>query len=201
MLDLSELVVDYLGETLKVSLRCQAETVKSTKRGTQHWACQAPALLTWMDSASTSSESLLETGSIADSDLRDVDLELAVATAPTQVVQVSIHQSSVKESPAIDAGQAPTMVNVITVPQFAQLITYAHAPPLGITSNQLLLSSASTTAPLLVTGPTFPPVRRGPISMLPGAPIARNASSAARAVQHQTECQSPALPYSAMHSA
>ena len=144
---------------------------KSTKPGTQHW-CQARSLLAWMDSASTSSELLSETGSIADSDLRDVDLELAAATAPTQVVEVSIHQSSVEESPAIDVGQAPTMDNVITVPLCTQLIASAHAPPLGVTSNQLLLCSASTPAPLVVTGPSFPPVMQGPINMRPGAPIA-----------------------------
>ena len=56
---------------------------KSTKRGTQHWWCEAPALLAWMDLASTSSELHSDTGSIADSDLREVDLELAAATAPT----------------------------------------------------------------------------------------------------------------------
>ena len=77
---------------------------KSVKRGTQHWSCNVPALLVWMDSASTSSELLLETGSIADLDLRDVHLELAAATAPTQVVEVSVHsEGSVEEPPAIDA--------------------------------------------------------------------------------------------------
>ena len=68
-----------------------------------------------MDSASTSSELHSDTGSIADSDLREVDLELDAATAPTQVVEVSINQSSVKESPAIVAGQALTM-DIVTVP-------------------------------------------------------------------------------------
>ena len=107
MLDLSELVLDYLGE-LRKSLRDARQ--KSTKRGTQHWPCQAPALLARMDSASTSSELLSETGSIADSDLRDVDQELAAATASTQVVEVPIHQSSVEQSPAIDGGPAPTWI-------------------------------------------------------------------------------------------
>ena len=51
-------------------------------------SCDGPARLVWMDSESTSSELLSETGSIADSDLRDVDLELAAVTAPTQVVEV-----------------------------------------------------------------------------------------------------------------
>ena len=119
-----------------------------------------------MDSASTSSELLSETGSIADSDLRDVDLELAAVTAHALVVEVSVHEtSSVEESPAIDAGQALTMDNVTTVPLCAQFITCAHAPPLVITSNQLLLTSAGT-------GPSFPPVMQGPISVLSGAAIA-----------------------------
>ena len=60
------------------------------KRGTQHWSCNVPALLTWMDSASASSDLISETGSIADLDLRDVDLELAAVTAPAQVIEVSV---------------------------------------------------------------------------------------------------------------
>ena len=125
-----------------------------------------------MDSASTSSELISETGSIADSDLRDVDLELAAVTAPAQEVEVPVHQGSVKEPPAFDAGQARTMDNVIPVPLCATLITCAHVPPLASTSNQLLLTSAGRAALLLVTGPSFQPVTQGPISMLPGAPIA-----------------------------
>ena len=96
--------------------------------------------------------SLVDTGSIADSDIREVDLELAAATAPSQVVEVSIYQGLVEEPPAIVEGQAPIMDVVTTVPLCAQLITSAHAPPLGVTSNQLLLSRTSTTAPLLVAG-------------------------------------------------
>ena len=80
-----------------------------------HWSCQAPALLAWMDSASTSSDLLSDNGSIADSDIREVDLELAAASAPTEVVEVSIHESSVRE-PAIMTGQAPTLDIVSTVP-------------------------------------------------------------------------------------
>ena len=86
---------------------------KSVKRGTQHWSCNIPSLLVWMDSASTSSDLLSETGSIADSDLRDVDLDLAAVTAPTQVVEVSVHQGSFEEPPTIDAGQAQTTYNMI----------------------------------------------------------------------------------------
>ena len=55
-----------------------------------------------------SSELISETGSIADSDLRDVDLELAAVTAPAQVVEVSVHQGSVEEPIAIDASQTLT---------------------------------------------------------------------------------------------
>ena len=131
-----------------------------------------PALVCNSDSASTSSDLISEIGSIADSDLMDVDLELAAVTAPAQVVGVSVHQGSVEVPPAIDAGQGLTMDNVIPSPLFAALITCAHAPPLASTSNQLLLTSAGTAAPLLVMGPSFPLSMQGPISMLPGAPIA-----------------------------
>ena len=83
-----------------------------------------------------------ETGSIADSDigLRDVLLESAAVTAPPQVIEVSV-QGSVKAPPAIDADQPSIMDNVIPTPQSTTLITYAHAPPLASTSNQLLLTS------------------------------------------------------------
>ena len=92
---------------------------------TQHWTCNVPTLL------------------------RDVDLDSAAVAAPVaQVVEVSLH-GSVEAPPAIDAGQAPAMDNVIPVAQ-CTLITCAHAPPLASTSNQLLLTSASTAAPLLV---------------------------------------------------
>ena len=65
-----------------------------------------------MDSASTSSELIPETGSIADSDIRDVDLVLPAETAPAQVTEVSVLRS-VEAPPAIDVGQALTMDNVI----------------------------------------------------------------------------------------
>ena len=92
-----------------------------------------------------------------------MDLELAAATAPTQAVEVSIHQGFVEE-PAIMTCWAPIMDIVSTVPLCGILISGAHASPLVVTANQ-------TTAPLLVAGPSFPPVTQGPISMLPGPPI------------------------------
>ena len=92
-----------------------------------------------------------------------MDLELAAATDLTQEVEVSIHQSFVEE-PAIMTCWAPTMDIVSTVPLGGVLISGAHASPLVVTANQ-------TTAPLLVAGPSFPPVTQGPISMLKGAPI------------------------------
>ena len=104
---------------------------KSVKRGTQHWSCHVPDLLVWMDSVSTSSELISETGLIAGSDIRDVDLDSAAVTAHSQVIEVSVHQGSVKAPPAIHAGQAPTMDTVIPAPQCATLITCVHAPPLG----------------------------------------------------------------------
>ena len=113
-----------------------------------------------MDSASTSSDLLSDNGSIADSDIREVDLELAASSAPTQVVEVSIHQSFVEE-PAIMTCQAPTMDIMSTVPLCGVLISGAHASPLGVTANQ-------TSAPLLVAGLSFLPVTQGPINMLRG---------------------------------
>ena len=141
---------------------------KSTKRGTQHWSCQAPALLAWMNSASSSSELHSDTGSIADSDLREVDLELAAATAGSR----SLYPSEFGQEGSRHCCRSGPDLNILTsMPLCAQLITCAHAPPLGISSNQLLLSSTSTTAPLLTAGPRFPPVTQGPISMPLGAPI------------------------------
>ena len=166
----------------------------SVKRGTlQYWSCNVPALLAWMDSASTSSDLISETGSIADSDLRDLDLELAAVTAPAQVIEVSVHQGSVEAPPAIDAGQALTIDNVIPAPLCSTLITCAHAPPLASTSSQLLLTSTGTAAPLLVTGPSFLPSMQGPISMLPGAPIAFSGALGSPVA--------PPAPYSAVQSA
>ena len=53
------------------------------KRGTQHWSCNVPTLLVYMDSASTCSELLSETGLIADLDIRPrhVDLDSSAVTA------------------------------------------------------------------------------------------------------------------------
>ena len=175
---------------LRKSLRDARQ--KSTKRGTEHWSCQAPVLLAWMDSASTSSELHPDMGSIADSDIRevDMDLELAAATAPTQVV-TSVHQSLVKEPPAIVKGQALNMDIVTPLPLCTQLITCAHASPLGVTSNQILVYSTSTPAPLLVAGPSFPPVMQGPISMLPGAPISLQGAPGMPPVQYSPYRASP----------
>ena len=74
------------------------------KRGTQHWSCNVPALLT---SASTSSDLIPDTGLIADSDIKDVVLELAAVTAPAQGIEVSVHQGSVVAPPAIDVLSGP----------------------------------------------------------------------------------------------
>ena len=74
---------------LRKSLRKARQ--KSVKRGTQHWSCNVPPLLTCMDSASTSSDLISETGLITYSDIRDVDLILAAVTAPAQVTEVSVH--------------------------------------------------------------------------------------------------------------
>ena len=143
---------------------------------------------------------------LADSDLKDVDLHLATVTAPAPVVDVSVHQESVRESTAIEASQAPTMDNVIPAQLCAALITCVHAPSLASTSNQLLLASAGTAAGLFVTGPSFQAVMQGPISMLPAAPIAFSGGPGApvalpapySAIQ---SVGAPLVPYSAMHNA
>ena len=111
---------------------------KSTKWGTSHWSCQAPPLLAWMESASTSSDLLSDNRSIADLDIREVDLELAAASAPTQVAEVSIHESSVVE-PAIMTGQAPTMDIVSTVPLYAGF-WFRHQLPCSFQGPASLLS-------------------------------------------------------------
>ena len=144
---------------------------KSVKRETQHWSCHVPTLLVWMDSASTSSELISKTGSNADSDIQYVDLVSDAVTAPAHVTEVSV-QGSVEVPPAIDAGQVVTMDNVIPAPLYATYVTSAHAPPVASTSNQVLLTSTSAAAPLLIPGPSFPPRTQGPISMLPGTPTA-----------------------------
>ena len=113
----------------------------------------------------------------------------AAVTAPAQVTEVSV-LGSVEVPPAIDAGQALTMDNVIPPALCATYIMCAHVAPLASTSNQLLLTSTSAAAPLLVTGPSFPPRMQGPISMLPGAPIAFSGAPVA-----------PPAPYSAIQSA
>ena len=79
-----------------------------SRRGTQHWSCLAPVVLAWMDSASTSLGFTIGHRIYADLNIREVDLELVAATAPTQAVEVSIHQSFVEE-PAIMTCRAPTM--------------------------------------------------------------------------------------------
>ena len=106
---------------LRQSLRDARQ--KSVKRGTLHCSCKVPTLLTWVDSASSSLDFISETGSISDSDLRDVDLELAAVTAPAQVIEASVPSGSVGVLPTIDAGHAPTLDNVIPVLLCATLIT------------------------------------------------------------------------------
>ena len=91
--------------------------------------------------------------------------------APALFKEVSV-QGPDEAPPAIDAGQAPTMDNLVPTPQCATFITCAHALPLASKCNHLLLASTSKVAPLLLTGPSFPPGTQAPISMLPGTPIA-----------------------------
>ena len=92
---------------------------------------------------------LSETGSLADSDIRDIDLHSSAVTGLSQDIEVSVHQGPVEVLPAIDAGQAPTMDNFVPGLQCATLITCMYATPLASTSNQLFLAhSTSAVAPL-----------------------------------------------------
>ena len=75
--------------------------------------------------------------------------------------------------------------------------------PQGVTSNQMLVSSTSTPAPLLVAGPSFPPVTQGPISMLPGAPISLQGAPGMPPAPYSSiqSVSAPPAPYSAIYSA
>ena len=124
-----------------------------------------------------------------------MDLELAAATDLTQEVEVSIHQSFIEE-PAIMTCRAPTMDIVSTVPLCGVLISGAHASPLVVTANL-------TTAPLLVAGPSFPPVTQGPISMLTGAPISLTGAPGMPPALYSAiqSARAPPALYNAMQSA
>ena len=91
--------------------------------------CESWSTITW---------SRLETGWIADSDIKDVDIDFAAVTAHSQVMELSVHQGPFEAPPSIDAGQALTMDNLVPTPQFATLITS--------TSNQLLLAHSTSAA-------------------------------------------------------
>ena len=159
---------------------------KAVKRGTQHWTCNIPALLTWMDSASTSLDLISEAGLLADSDISDVDLDSANVETHSQVVEVSVHQGPVKgTSTIVEAGRAPTMDNFVPWRQRGARTTSGSytqcAPPCTQYKCPAVL--------LLVPGPSFPPGTRASISMLPGMPIVFSGAPGA-----------PAAPYSSMQS-
>ena len=75
------------------------------------------------------------------------------------------------------------------------LISGAHGP-LVVTANQ-------TTAPLLVAGPSFPPVTQGPISMLTGAPISLTGAPGMLPALYSAiqSARAPPALYNAMQSA
>ena len=94
-------------DKLRKSLRDARQ--KAVYRGTHHWTCNFPAFSSWMDSASTSSERISETGSLADLDIKDVDLVSAIVKAHWQATEVSVHQGPAEVTSAIDAGPTPTI--------------------------------------------------------------------------------------------
>ena len=104
------------------------------------------------------------------------------------ILEVSVHQGSVEAMSAIsDAGQAPTMDNLVPAPQCATLLTSAHVPSLGSTSNTLLLAHRTCAAePFLVTGPSFLRGMHAPISMLPGTPIVFSGMPGAQPAPYST---------------
>ena len=75
---------------------------EAVKRGTQHWTCNVPALLTWMDFASSSSELISETGSLADSDIGMWTLILLDGNP--QVIEVSVRDQSRRPPPLMQSG-------------------------------------------------------------------------------------------------
>ena len=109
----------------------------------------------------------------------------AAVTAPAQVMEVSV-----EAPPAIDAGQAMTMDNVIPARLCTRYITCSHAPPLASASIQLLLTGTSAAAPLLVTGL---PVVSIPFSGAPLAPAASYSAieSAGAPPAHTAPCRVP----------
>ena len=96
--------------------------------------------------------------------------------------------------PAIDAVQALTMDSVIPAPLCATYKTCAHATPVASTSNQLLLTRASTVVPLLVAGPSFLPRMQGTNKHAPRCTFDTLLRWARGAV-------APPAPYDAMQSA
>ena len=83
------------------------------------------------ESASTSSVLISEASSLADSDIRDVDLHSVNVEALSQLVEVSVHQGPVEATSAIvDAGQALTTDVLVSAPQCTTLLMCAPPPPL-----------------------------------------------------------------------
>ena len=65
-----------------------------------------------------------EPGSLADLNVRHVDLDSANVEAHSQVIEVSVHQGPVEATSIIvEAGQALTMDNLVPAPQYSTLLT------------------------------------------------------------------------------
>ena len=80
--------------------------IEEAKRGTcQHWTCSVPILKAWMESASTSSDLISQVSSLADSDIRDVDLDSVNVGAISQVVESSRKQP--REEPSSGRAMFP----------------------------------------------------------------------------------------------
>ena len=166
----------------------------SSRRGTQHW---------WVSSSRCAS---LDGFSFHESRIYNQTQDLSLIrilekwTWSWLLLQPLLRQlrfPSIRvSSRSIMTCRAPTMDIVSTVPRCGVLISGAHASPLVVTANQ-------TTAPLLVVGPSFPPIMQGQISMLPGAPISLTGAPGMPPALYsaiQSAIEPPAL-YNAMQSA
>ena len=64
---------------------------KAASIGIPHRTCNFPALQTWMETASTSSDLISEVSFLADSDIRDLDFGSVNVEADSQLSQLSVH--------------------------------------------------------------------------------------------------------------
>ena len=122
----------------------------------------------------------------ADSDISHVDLDSVNVGALFQLVEVLFHQGPVEATfTIVEVGQAPTMDNLVSAPQWATLLTSLE-PPLGSTFSALLIAYTTSAAPLLVPGPSFPPEFKHQSAVLLGVPIVFSGAPCRAPGRHNT---------------